>query len=338
MSSELVTTKITSIDPNPLRRLKDYPFNEKKLEALMRSIADVGLWEGVIGRRKGNRIEIAFGHHRLEAARRSELTAIPIIVRDLTDEEMLQFMGRENLEDYAADFLVMLETWEAAVAYLKSRFPEKKLQDVETARLLGWTRLIHDTNMVNMVAEACSNAAYLIAGGYMTRDQLEGLSVMSVREICGRVVAQHEALEKMAKQTGRSATEVERGKKASGAAGKRVARGVRGGKIAPRDIRGQVDVEAYRHAKDAKKQSPLFAMFAKSLVDSIARLAKDDTIQEKLTEIKKALGKLTMDDDIHVVKRIAFECEGAAKRFDKWAGVFSDPKKKVVPFKTITKR
>jgi hypothetical protein len=25
---------------------------------------------------------------------------------------MLQFMGRENLDDYNADFLVMLQTWE----------------------------------------------------------------------------------------------------------------------------------------------------------------------------------------------------------------------------------
>ena len=95
------------------RLLKTYPFNERKIETLCRSIKDVGLWEGVIARRKGNRFELAFGHHRREAARRSKLKTIPVIVRDLSDEQMLQFMGRENAEDYNADFLVMLETWEA---------------------------------------------------------------------------------------------------------------------------------------------------------------------------------------------------------------------------------
>ena len=37
-----------------------------------------------------------------------------MVVRDLDDKQMLQFMGRENGEDYNADFLVMLEIWEAA--------------------------------------------------------------------------------------------------------------------------------------------------------------------------------------------------------------------------------
>jgi hypothetical protein len=30
---------------------------------------------------------------------------------------MLQFMGRENGEDYNAEFLVMLNTWEAAARF-----------------------------------------------------------------------------------------------------------------------------------------------------------------------------------------------------------------------------
>ena len=34
---------------------------------------------------------------------------------------MLQFMGRENGEDYNADFLVMLETWEAATRSIADR-------------------------------------------------------------------------------------------------------------------------------------------------------------------------------------------------------------------------
>ena len=35
-----------------------------------------------------------------------------MIVRDLTDQQMLELMGRENGEDYSTDFLVMLNTWE----------------------------------------------------------------------------------------------------------------------------------------------------------------------------------------------------------------------------------
>jgi ParB-like chromosome segregation protein Spo0J len=101
----------------------DFLDNPAKLEALQHSIEGVGLWEGIIGRRVGNRVQLDFGHHRIEAARRAGLTAIPIIIRDLNDEDMLRFLGRENLEDYNADFLVMLETWEAASEYCGARAP-----------------------------------------------------------------------------------------------------------------------------------------------------------------------------------------------------------------------
>lgn len=51
---------IEQVDANPFRRLREYPYVERKVEALMRSIRDVGLWEGVIGRQSGNRVQIAF--------------------------------------------------------------------------------------------------------------------------------------------------------------------------------------------------------------------------------------------------------------------------------------
>ena len=50
---------------------------------------------------------------------------------------MLQFMGRENMDDYNADFLTMLETWDAAVEYVTSR-DVTPAQPIELATLLGW--------------------------------------------------------------------------------------------------------------------------------------------------------------------------------------------------------
>jgi hypothetical protein len=116
-----------------------------ELQKLSASYKDIGVWAGVIGRKVGNRFEIAFGHHRIEAAKRSKMKEVPIIIEKLTDAEMLRYMGRENGEDYNADFLVMLETWDAAVDYLKSHPEEisaarpERIQTVEIARFLGWT-------------------------------------------------------------------------------------------------------------------------------------------------------------------------------------------------------
>jgi len=46
-------------------------------------------------------------------------------------------MGRENMADYNADFLTMLETWDAAVQHLESGSVNNP-QAIEIATLLGW--------------------------------------------------------------------------------------------------------------------------------------------------------------------------------------------------------
>jgi hypothetical protein len=47
-------------------------------------------------------------------------------------------MGRENLEDYTADFLVMLESWEAAVVFAGRARQTSEPTDI--AAILGWVR------------------------------------------------------------------------------------------------------------------------------------------------------------------------------------------------------
>jgi hypothetical protein len=60
---------------------------------------------------------------------------LPVIVRELSDEDMLKFMGRENGEDYSTEFLVMLNTWEGAVKFAHDH--AQKLQPLAIARTLG---------------------------------------------------------------------------------------------------------------------------------------------------------------------------------------------------------
>jgi hypothetical protein len=336
--SEVKTVKLTSIDDNPWRNLKHYPYDTEKLAMLQRSMKDVGCWEGVIVRAAGGRYQQAFGHHRTEAARREfgEDARIPVIVRDLTDEQMLQFLGRENSEDFNADFLTMLAAWSAAEKFFGDQGLEKS-EPVEIARLLGWVEGIGDGTRMNQTAKTCTHASKLVAGGYMNRTDLKGLAVTAVRELCGRIVAQHEMLEKMATKTGRPAADVERAKKTSGSAGKRVAQKIREGKVARQDIRGQVDVETYRYARDARKQTPLFSMFVKALVEQIERMLKSDNAAERLDAMRKALSHLTDPDDIHSVKKVRLALDGLETRAGKYVKAFSDPHLKVVKFKEIAR-
>src|SRR5215469_4227951 len=136
---EIVTADLNRIANNPYRRLHAYPFIEGKLAALQRSIEDVGLWPSIMARPLKEKLwdfELAFGHHRLEAARRQGLKKVQLIVEHLSDRDMLQYMGRENLEDYDSSFLIQLESWEAAVksGLVRSASAEQASQPLEIAK------------------------------------------------------------------------------------------------------------------------------------------------------------------------------------------------------------
>ena len=121
--SELKTVVLSSLHPNPFRNLDEFPYVPEKIERLQESIAAEGFWEGVIARPARSGYELAFGHHRVEAARLTlgESARVPIIVRDLGDEQMLRFMDRENAEEHGWDFYdVEVQSVRAAVKWLGS--------------------------------------------------------------------------------------------------------------------------------------------------------------------------------------------------------------------------
>jgi HD superfamily phosphohydrolase len=68
----------------------------------------------------------------------SQKAAIPLVVRELSDKQMLQYMGRENMEDFTS-FSVLLETWEAATNYM-ALLNEPEIKAIEIGKLLGWVK------------------------------------------------------------------------------------------------------------------------------------------------------------------------------------------------------
>ena len=313
--TEIARIKLSSIDPNPLRRLCSYPYNEEKIEALRRSIADVGLWEGVIGRREGNRVQIAFGHHRIEAARRElgKNADVSIILRKIDDETMLKLLGRENLEEYSAEFLVMLEAWESATAFLHRG--AGKVEAIDIATILGWTRPGETKSGFRLanVADACNHASKLIEEGHLSRDQLASLSVKSVREICQTVVSRHKELDAFAKTTGRSAADTNSAKKTYAKSAAKVARNVRDGTVAIKSIGATIDATAITSG-EKKGRRPLFDVAAKQLSRSIAKILVDDASGKKLAAIKKAIPLIELEADRSAARRIADELGNLAKR------------------------
>ena len=315
----LLTVPLESIDSNPFRDLATYPFLEHKVASLQRSIKTVGLWEGVIARQVGERYQTAFGHHRIEAARRQGLTEATIILRTLDDKQMLQFMGRENMSDYNADFLTMLETWDAAASYLPSK-DGKSVQPIVIADLLGWTQLRRPDNIqMDRTAEACNSTHKLLQDGHLKREDLAGNTVSQVREICVRASANVDRVVNTAKKTKRPAAEVTAAKKHIAKAVVKTAKEAARGEVKQTDLRGKVDINTYRFAKDAKKKSPLFAQFGKQLYNTLGHMIHDDATATKLHEVKAALGSVTLEEDKAVIRGIQFTLTELASRATKWS-------------------
>ena len=325
-TAKIVNAKLTSIDPNPFRLTKKYPYVDSKIDALTRSMKhdDIGCWEGVIARKRGGRYQIAFGHHRVQAAKKIRLKSVPLIIRDLNDREMVQFMGRENLDDYAVSFPVLLETWEAAERYLSKLAETGSPQVMDIARLLGWIRpratgRQKGQDTLTNIASACNSAHNLIKRDYLDRHTLDGLSVTSARKIVERAWSRVEQLDRIAKKDEGRRTEMETAKKHVGRGAATVARKVRKGVVSPADVGRQVDSEAYSHARKAKKKnSPLFAAFGMNLANSIEKMVNNDSASVKLASVVQALGMIEMESDKDIVKRLQVELRDLEKRAGEW--------------------
>lgn len=195
----LKEVSIGSMLPNPYRRLEEYPIRREKVDALKESIETTGFWGTIVARPAGDMVEIAFGHHRMTALKElySADVMVPIIVRDLSNEEMIRMMTRENMEEWGTDAWVELESVRSTIeAYGRDEIrlpsiPAKARKDLvrhvsqtsgthaytraTVAEFLGWTRG-HNGSTIQPDAkcELAFDALDLIDEGLIREDQLKG--------------------------------------------------------------------------------------------------------------------------------------------------------------------
>jgi hypothetical protein len=121
------------IKPNPFRDFDLHPIDEMQVQKLKASIDADGFWSSVVARSvDGGGYEIAFGHHRIEAARRLETGVVPIEVRDLSDVQMVRMLASENATQRGTTAAASLDAI-SAIAH----FVLRECDRCETPELLG---------------------------------------------------------------------------------------------------------------------------------------------------------------------------------------------------------
>ena len=153
---ERIEEKIMNETPNeeivelPLKELRSNPyqprknFDEEALNELASSIKEHGVFQPIIAKKSIKGYEIIAGERRVKASILAGKETIPAIIRDFSDQDMMEIALLENLQREDLNAL------EEAIAY-KKLLDELALTQEQLAKRLGKSRS-HITNMLGLLS------------------------------------------------------------------------------------------------------------------------------------------------------------------------------------------
>jgi ParB family transcriptional regulator, chromosome partitioning protein len=93
---EIIYVQSEQIKPNPFQPREN--FDSQSIEELAQSIKEKGVIQPLLVRRRGDNYELIAGERRLRAANSLGLNEIPIIVREVSDQDSLELALIENIQ------------------------------------------------------------------------------------------------------------------------------------------------------------------------------------------------------------------------------------------------
>jgi ParB family transcriptional regulator, chromosome partitioning protein len=127
--------------PNPYQPRKTFQMDA--IEELKESILEFGIIQPLIVRKSIKGYEIVVGERRFRAAKEAGLTEVPAVVKELTDEKMMELALLENLQ---REDLSPIEEGQAYANLMK----ELNITQEELSRRLGKSRS-HIANLVRLL-------------------------------------------------------------------------------------------------------------------------------------------------------------------------------------------
>ena len=140
--NEIVELPINKLRVNPYQPRKT--FKEESLQELADSIKEHGVFQPIIVKKSIKDYEIVAGERRYRASKLAGRTTIPAIIRDFTDEQMMEIAVLENLQRED------LNSIEEAAAY-ENLMKKLNLTQEELAKKIGKSRS-YITNMLGLLS------------------------------------------------------------------------------------------------------------------------------------------------------------------------------------------
>ena len=96
LKKDIFSLELSSIRPNPFQPREDY--SDAEIASLIDSVKSKGIIQPVIVRKSGKLFELVCGERRYRAAKKAGLRKIPVVIKELTDREVLEIALIENLQ------------------------------------------------------------------------------------------------------------------------------------------------------------------------------------------------------------------------------------------------
>ncbi|QED49942.1 ParB/RepB/Spo0J family partition protein [Cytobacillus dafuensis] len=134
--------KLKELRPNPYQPRK--VFEEEAIEELKQSILEHGILQPIIARKSIKGYEIVVGERRYRAAKAAKLETVPVVVRELNEQQMMELAILENLQRED------LSPIEEGAAY-QLLMEKLKITQEELAKRLGKSRP-HIANHIRLLS------------------------------------------------------------------------------------------------------------------------------------------------------------------------------------------
>ena len=171
-------------------------FDEEAMAELVHSIREVGLLQPIVVRRLGDEaFELVMGERRWRASQQAGLTAIPAIIRETEDNDMLRDALLENLHrsqlnplEEASAYAQLLEDFGCTHEELASRIGRSRPQISNTLRLLRLSPAVQRRLAAGVLSAGHARSLLAVENADL-QDRLaqrvvaEGISVRGLEEI-----------------------------------------------------------------------------------------------------------------------------------------------------------
>ncbi|AMO63991.1 ParB-like partition protein [Mycolicibacterium phlei] len=191
---------VAAIEPNP--RQPRQVFDEEALAELVHSIREFGLMQPIVVRALPTeqpgapaRYQLVMGERRWRAAQQAGLTAIPAIVRETADDDLLRDALLENIHrvqlnplEEAAAYQQLLDEFGVTHDELAARIGRSRPVITNTIRLLRLPIAVQRRVAAGVLSAGHARALLALEGGPEKQEELaarivaEGLSVRATEE------------------------------------------------------------------------------------------------------------------------------------------------------------